>query len=111
MKKNLFIFSCAFFMSCSSSTNSSTTNAAAASPVDTTHPAVDTKHPVVKIDSMDYTDTTTKDFGKIGEELLKNENVSGLKLGLSKEKTIALIGEPDSKSAATEWGADGLFHQ
>lgn len=34
-----------------------------------------------------------------------------LDLGLPAAKTIELLGEPDSKSKAVEWGADGLMHQ
>jgi hypothetical protein len=41
------------------------------------------------------------DFGGVGDLLL----------GLSDRKTIELLGQPESKSKAEEWGADGLLHQ
>jgi len=41
------------------------------------------------------------DFGGVGDLLL----------GLSDVKTIELLGQPDTKSKAEEWGADGLIHQ
>ena len=37
--------------------------------------------------------------------------VGGLSLGLDNTKAIELLGQPDSKSKAEEWGADGLMHQ
>ena len=37
--------------------------------------------------------------------------VGDLLLGLSDTKAIELLGQPESKSKAEEWGADGLMHQ
>ena len=41
------------------------------------------------------------DLGGVGE----------LRLGLGQTKLTGLLGEPNSKSKAMEWGADGLIHQ
>lgn len=47
------------------------------------------------------TAVTEADFGGVGDLLL----------GLSDTKTIELLGQPESRSKAEEWGADGLMHQ
>ncbi|OSZ80119.1 hypothetical protein CAP36_02330 [Chitinophagaceae bacterium IBVUCB2] len=39
------------------------------------------------------------------------ETFGDIKIGQPHEKTIEALGEPDNKSAAVEWGADGLMHQ
>ncbi|MEO7983935.1 MAG: hypothetical protein ABI688_07630 [Bacteroidota bacterium] len=57
-------------------------------------------------DSVNHTplkDTATgeTDFGGVGE----------LNLELSQVKVIDQLGQPDSKTKAEEWGADGLMHQ
>lgn len=44
-------------------------------------------------------------------QLIQNEAVGKLKLGLNYKNAISAIGNPDYKSAATIWEADGLYHQ
>lgn len=39
------------------------------------------------------------------------ETFGDIKIGQPHVKTIAAIGQPDKKSKAEEWGADGLMHQ
>ncbi len=39
------------------------------------------------------------------------ESFGDLKLGQHYKETIKAIGNPDSKSKAVEWGADGLMHE
>lgn len=45
--------------------------------------------------------TKDTDLGGVGE----------LSLGFGQTKITGLLGQPDSKSNAQEWGADGLIHQ
>ncbi len=54
------------------------------------------------------TNNATKDTAANGADL---GGVGDLLLGLSDTKAIELLGQPDSKSKAEEWGADGLMHQ
>ena len=37
--------------------------------------------------------------------------IGGLSLDMSHTKVVEMVGQPDSKSKAEEWGADGLMHQ
>jgi hypothetical protein len=57
-------------------------------------------------------DSTT---GNTPKDTADNEadlgGVGDLLLGLSDTKTTELLGQPESKSKAEEWGADGLMHQ
>lgn len=39
------------------------------------------------------------------------ETFGDIKIGQPHEKTVEALGEPDSKSPAVEWGADGLMHE
>src|SRR5690242_3012316 len=56
----------------------------------------------------DLTDRTVKDtLSKTGEK----DAIGGLSLGLADTKTVEILGQPDSKTKAEEWGADGLMHQ
>lgn len=52
-----------------------------------------------------------KTYDEIGFELLKTERLGGIKIGLSALKTVELIGEPEEKSTAENWEADGETHQ
>jgi hypothetical protein len=52
-----------------------------------------------------------KDLAKIGSDLMANESVGPLKLGLTMQKVLQILGEPEYKSKATLWGADGEYHQ
>jgi hypothetical protein len=51
----------------------------------------------------------TKDTGAAKETDLGS--IGEISLGLSQLKTTTLLGQPDSKSKAAAWGADGLMHQ
>jgi hypothetical protein len=53
----------------------------------------------------------TKDYLEIGFELIRSESVDFLKDGLSSIEVIERLGNPEEKSDATEWGADGQIHQ
>lgn len=39
------------------------------------------------------------------------ETFGDIKIGQPHEKTVEALGQPDSKSPAVEWGADGLMHE
>ena len=54
------------------------------------------------------TNPTSKDTAASEADLGR---VGDLLLGLSDTKAIELLGQPDSKSKAEKWGADGLMHQ
>jgi len=49
--------------------------------------------------------------GEAGFELMKNESVGELKLGLGIKKVIEIIGKPNEKTKAELWEADGEHHQ
>jgi len=63
--------------------------------------------------SLPKADTVSvlENYDEIGFELLKTESIGELKIGLSGIKIKELIGEPEEKSKAEEWGADGEIHQ
>jgi hypothetical protein len=48
---------------------------------------------------------------QLGMNLLKTENLGGLKIDLKSDSIIKLLGKPENTSKASEWAADGLFHQ
>jgi len=52
-----------------------------------------------------------EDYNLIGSELMKNESLGKLKLGLDSKKIFELLGTPDEKTKLEMWGADGLSHQ
>ncbi|TYQ15695.1 UNVERIFIED_CONTAM: hypothetical protein Cloal_2176 [Acetivibrio alkalicellulosi] len=56
-------------------------------------------------------DVSDKDYLFLGFELMKSESVGDLRIDATDEEIIKLIGEPENKSEAIEWGADGLEHQ
>ncbi len=51
------------------------------------------------------------DFSAIGWELLKAESLGPLRIGLSSDETVKLLGSPETKSEAKVWGADAQEHQ
>lgn len=53
----------------------------------------------------------SENYDEIGFELLKSESIGELKIGLTALKTKQLIGEPEERSKAEEWEADGEIHQ
>ena len=52
-----------------------------------------------------------KDYLSTGSDLLNNEYVGPLNLNLNSDDFIKALGEPESKSDAHVWGADGREHQ
>lgn len=50
-------------------------------------------------------------FDEIGNNLMKNESIWGIKKDMQSKKVIEVIGYPDEKSTAEEWGSDGQIHQ
>ena len=51
------------------------------------------------------------DYLKLGFDIMKNEAVGFLKIGLAASEVLAGLGEPTDKSPSRIWGADGLEHQ
>lgn len=51
------------------------------------------------------------DISAVGGELLKTEGIGPLKLALSADETIKILGNPETKSKASVWAADGVEHQ
>jgi hypothetical protein len=51
------------------------------------------------------------DYSKIGFDIMNNEAVGFLKIGLASSEVLAGLGEPADKSPIRIWGADGLEHQ
>ncbi len=49
-------------------------------------------------------------YAEIGFGLMK-ETIGDLSLGIDDSAILKLLGEPDKKSAAQIWGADGMEHQ
>ncbi len=54
---------------------------------------------------------TNKDFFNLGIKLIANESINDLKLGLTKDEIIKILGKPDFSSDSEYWEADALFHQ
>ena len=63
-----------------------------------------------KTDSISSTVKSKIDYNDIGNQLLKNENMGGLAIGLSINKVTDLLGAPDEKTKPELWGADGDYH-
>lgn len=57
------------------------------------------------------TDSNDKDYLDIGYSLMKNESLDFLRENLLDAEVIKNLGEPEEKSEAVVWGADGLEHQ
>lgn len=51
------------------------------------------------------------DYLKLGFDIMKNEAVGFLKIGIAASEVLAGLGEPTDKSPIRIWGADGLEHQ
>ncbi|WP_411876473.1 hypothetical protein [Vulcanococcus limneticus] len=51
------------------------------------------------------------DFSAIGWELLKTDSLGPLRIGLSSDEIVKLLGNPEAKSEAKVWGADAQEHQ
>ena len=51
------------------------------------------------------------DYLKIGFDIMKNEAVGFLKIGLEASEVLVGLGEPADKSPIRIWGADGMEHQ
>ena len=51
------------------------------------------------------------DYLKLGFDIMKNEAVGFLKIGLAASEVQSRLGEPADKSPSRIWGADGLEHQ
>jgi hypothetical protein len=54
--------------------------------------------------------TKSKDYDALGSALLDNDGLGSLKLRMSESALVKLMGQPDSKTEAQVWGADGLEH-
>lgn len=54
--------------------------------------------------------SASKDFGELGIALMANDGLGSLKLGLSERDLVLMLGQPDTKSDAQIWGADGNEH-
>jgi len=57
------------------------------------------------------TEETRKDYTELGWELLEKENFGSLRLGMPLSVLLTVLGAPDEKEEAVEWGADGEIHQ
>lgn len=55
--------------------------------------------------------SVSKDYEKLGFDLMKNETLDKLKLGLKVSALTNFLGEPSDKSKNELWGADGEYHQ
>jgi hypothetical protein len=53
----------------------------------------------------------SKKLDELGFELMKNESIGEIRLGIEQNKILKLLGEPDYKSNSELWGADGEYHQ
>lgn len=64
-----------------------------------------------KIDTFYETgDVMSHPDNDAGFKLMETETLGKIKLGLDNKKTIAELGNPETRSAAELWGADGLYH-
>lgn len=52
-----------------------------------------------------------KGYDEIGFELLKTECMGDIKIDMTAQKTIELLGEPEKRSTPVMWEADGEYHQ
>ena len=50
-------------------------------------------------------------FENIGFDLIENEKVGGIYIGMSREDSFQILGKPDNAGATPEqWGVDGRYH-
>ena len=52
-----------------------------------------------------------KNLSDIGNELLRTETLGEIRMDLSSDQVIKILGEPDKKTEPELWGADGLTHR
>lgn len=52
-----------------------------------------------------------KGYEEIGFELLKTECFGDIKIDMTAQKTIELLGQPEKKSETAIWESDGEYHQ
>ena len=60
--------------------------------------------------SLKSTDSV-KDYFKLGSELMQNEKLDQLKIGLKDKALLQILGDPSTESKPVLWGADGLNHK
>ena len=63
-----------------------------------------------KSDTISSSLNSNLDYNQIGNQLLQNETIGDLKIGLSIDKTLELLGESNEKTKLELWGADGEYH-
>lgn len=93
MKKLIPLLTFAVLISCNSKTKTDVKVEGKQYDWDTTYPAKDTASPAPVNNKIDI------------------ESFGDIKLGQHYKETVAVLGEPDNKSKAQEWGADGLMHE
>jgi len=73
----------------------------------------DGKHsPKTEVDSLINNPVDSEDrFIDLGFELMKDESIGDIKLGIRSKLIIEMLGEPEEKSESVLWGADGEYHQ
>ncbi len=72
-------------------------------------PAATTAQPTAS-PTADPTQSAAIDYGQVGFDLMASDSVGAVKLGMTESEVLAALGEPDEKSEAQMWGADGLKH-
>lgn len=55
-------------------------------------------------------ETSSQDYDELGSALMMSEALGDIKLDMTESQLIAALGQPDSQSEATLWGADGMVH-
>lgn len=93
MKNLIPLLTFAVLISCNSKTKTDVKVEGKQYDWDTTYPAKDTASPAPVNNKIDI------------------ESFGDIKLGQHYKETVAVLGEPDNKSKAQEWGADGLMHE
>lgn len=93
MKKLLPLLVAASLVSCNSGTKTEVKVEGKQYDWDTSYPAKDSASPAPANNKIDI------------------ESFGDIKLGQHYKETVAALGEPDNKSKAQEWGADGLMHE
>ena len=52
-----------------------------------------------------------KNYAQIGAQLMKNEKIGSLTVGISDDELVSVLGQPVKKSAPKVWPADGREYQ
>jgi len=61
--------------------------------------------------TQNFSDTALqKDYYMLGLELMNNEKLGGLFIGLGQEELNCMLGEPDIKTEEELWDGDGAYH-